>query len=129
MCAYSVFRSLDRVFLHRGVQQLGTGAVSQLFNAVVGSVLLYGSDVWNLTAEQMLRLETRSTPLPQKRCLKGRRNTSGEKYENVRIPPVATLLRRRQLRFVGHLLRCDEERLVVAVLSAVRRSGHGITPH
>ena len=126
VCASSVLKSLDRVFLHRGVQQLGTGAVSQLFNAVVGSVLLYGSDVWNLTAEQTLRLETfRRRCL--RRCLKGRRNTSGEKYENVRIPPVATLLRRRQLRFVGHLLRCDEERLVVAVLSAVRRGGHGIT--
>ena len=120
-----MFNRLQPVFLQRGAHQLGTGATSQLFNAVMGSVLLYGSDVWCLSSEQQSRLHTFTHKLAQL-TLKGRRHSDDDKYADVRIPPVATLLRRRQLRWIGHVFRRDEYDLVRIMLSAMRKGGAGV---
>ena len=120
--AHAAFKTMR--FLWRPTRaRLGRGTMSQLFNVLVGSVLLYGSEAWALTQSQLDRLQAF-----QNRCLgrllKGRDAGADEKYSEVDVPPVAVVLGRRQLRFLGHIGRCDlHARLVANMLAAGRRGG------
>ena len=87
--------------------------MSQLFNALVGSVLLYGSEVWALTEQQLNRLEAF-----QRRCLRvlysncDGAHDEDEAYNEIRVPSVRTMLARRQLRWLGLLARRDDDSIL-----------------
>lgn len=128
--AAGAFAQLKPVLSQRGRNQIGLGPASQLLNALVGAVLLYGCEAWALSERQLKRLE-----VFQRRCtrvaLVGRNNDleDEEKYGKIRVPRVATLLARIQLRWIGHLARCDEERLLRTVQSAVRKGARPLAGH
>ena len=115
--AWVAFKSLRCVFRERGPRGLGLGTVSQLFNVVVGTVLLYGSEVWALTGDQLKRLEAFRTARLRV-ALQGRQHDSTEACADVRVPTVKTLLARRQLRWLGHLARHPDDSWSKMMLTA-----------
>ena len=79
------------------------------FEAVVESVLLYGSTAWTLTKKQEARLDGCYT-----RMLRAALNISWEDHPTKRflygpLPPVTTKIRERRLRFAGHCYRSKQE--------------------
>ena len=126
--ANAAFGSIKRVVFQHGSRCLGEGTMSQLFNALVGSVLLYGSEVWALTEQQLDRLEAF-----QRRCLRvlysncDGAHDEDEVYNEIRVPSVRTMLARRQLRWLGHLARRDDDSILRMMMSGVRRGGHPLS--
>ena len=114
-----------RPLLRRGRQILGLGSVSQIFITLVCSVLLYGAESWALTTPQRLRL-SRWTRRKLEQLTRGRRHIDGEQHADVRVPEFATLLARKQLRYLGHVARSEGGRYIKIIVSALRRGGLGV---
>ena len=92
----------------------------RLFSAVVASVLLYNSECWAATANDVRLLEgfyfrclrhlTRSI-----RCPAAQNHDMVDKASKVdvfriaNVPTVEALLQERRLRWLGHLIRCDAQ--------------------
>ena len=128
--ANGAFASIKRVVFQHGPDKLGQGTMSQLFNALVGSVLLYGSEVWALSDVQLDRLEAF-----QRRCLRVLYSNCDdaadwdEAYNVIRVPSVRTMLARRQLRWLGHLARRSDDSILRMILSGTRRGGHALSSY
>ena len=125
--AKSAFNSLRLVTTDQSSSRLGRGTISQLINCMVTTVLLYGSEVWALTNEQLRKLDGVVDRWKQV-AFRGRpevdKAAEEEKYTKVRVPPVGTLIARRQLRWLGHLARQEGSQWSFAMLSC-RRFGGG----
>jgi hypothetical protein len=92
----------------------------RLFSAVVASVLLYNSQCWVVTANDVRLLEgfyfrclrhlTRSTRCPaQMNPVAVDKASKIEVFRVANVPVVEALLRERRLRWLGHLLRSDPQ--------------------
>ena len=106
--------------------RLTLGTMSQLYNALISSVLLYGSENWALTDAQLKRLDTWQNRCKRQLQLHRHKKDTGaeEAYGRMSIPTVRTLLLRRKLRWLGHLARMGDTRLPQVYTSAVREGGH-----
>ena len=125
--AAHAFRQLERAVFRQRCIPLRVRV--QVYNCMVASVLLYGSESWALNAAQLQRLEVFHTC--RLRMMLGaaaaRRRAPGAGWQRIsndellarcRSPPIATHLARRQLRWLGHLGRMGDERLVKQMLHA-----------
>ena len=83
----------------------------KVYTACVRSVMLYGSETWAINAEQIARFDR--TEMRMVRWMCG--VTLRERYSNIilrekiGIEPVGEVMRRRRLRWLGHVLRKDDE--------------------
>jgi hypothetical protein len=124
--AAHAFRRLERVVFRQRCIPLRVRV--QVYNSMVASVLLYGSESWALTSAQLQRLEV--FHMCRLRMILGgaarRRSPNGEWWSvsNAELlarcgsVSVTTLLARRQLRWLGHLGRMGDERLAKQMLYA-----------
>lgn len=83
----------------------------RLFNAAIISVLLYGCETWVLTEALAKKLDVFARTCY--RIILGIRQaeahmTNHELYKRTRQQPVRDMIRKRQLKFVGHCLRMDK---------------------
>ena len=91
---------------------------------------MYASATWALAPAELERLEVVQRGMMRQALKRKRRDISNtDIYRVLRVPTVATLWARAQLRWLGHLARADEGRLARKMLGAVRvesgRVGHG----
>ena len=84
-----------------------------VYNACVISTLLYGSETWTTYARQEKRLNT--FHLRSLRRILGiswqEKITNTEVLSRVSLPSMFTLLRRRRLRWTGHVCRMQDGRI------------------
>ena len=97
-----------------------------VYSACVLSTLLYGSETWTTYAKQEHRLNTFHL-----RCLRLILNitwqdkvTNTEVLTRADLPSMYTLLRKRRLRWLGHVRRMDDGRLPKDLLYGVLETGH-----
>jgi len=90
----------------------------RLFSAIVTSILLYNSESWSVTANDIRLLEgfyfrclrqiTRSVrckDLPETEIDKA---STEDVFRVANVPPLARILRQKRLRWLGHLIRSDQ---------------------
>ncbi len=87
---------------------------TRLFNAMCLSVLLYGCETWVLTKALVEELDVFARKCY--RTMLGIRQadahtTNEELYRLTKQHPVSVTIRKRQLEFVGHCLRMEENKL------------------
>ena len=128
--AAAVFRRLQRPFFCQRVIELGTRMV--VLTVMVLSVLLYGCESWALTEQQLERLE-----VFHRGCLRQilgvRRQdhvSDAEVYRRCHeggtaCGTIATHVRRRALRWLGHLGRMEDGRLAKQLLWGTLPEGVG----
>ena len=113
--AASVFTHLKAIW---GSTILSVALKLRLFSAVVASVLLYNSQCWVVTANDVRLLEgfyfrclrhlTRSTRCPvQTNPVTVDKASKIDVFRVANVPVVEAILRERRLRWLGHLLRSD----------------------
>ena len=97
------------------------GCIAMCFTALIASVLLYGGESWALSSEQLQRLEVFQRTCLRK-ALPRRRMThwisNARLLALFKLPSVATMVARKQLRWIGHLARMDDQRLPAIMTSA-----------
>ena len=107
------------------------GVYAQAFEAITVAVMLYGGEVWALSNKQLERMEVAqrgmlrsALPARLRRYRPGRqRMGSVQLLAYFGVKNVATLLARRQLRYLGHLARMPEDRLQRRLLRCWRVMG------
>ena len=100
-----------------GSSSLPLSAKIRLFEASVASVLLYGCEVWVLDDKQMATLHQWCA-----RCMAHITKREVRDEYNDPTYPLVMKARQRRLRWLGHVLRMGEHRLVrVAVVSLTER--------
>jgi len=103
----------------------------KVFNASVATVLLYGSETWNADHFDISRMRA-----CYMRCLRGIARMhqvfkipSELVLEKTGQPTVEELMRRRRMRWLGHVLRMEESRapkqLLFAKLAKDKKKGYG----
>ena len=114
--AGAVFSKMRKVWTSRGI---ALKTKLKLFNAIVLSILLYGSETWKGLKEIENRLR-----IFESNCLRRIMNIKWYEHiteEEVRRrsgqPSVVQKLRHQRWRYYGHVLRMGEERLPKQVLS------------
>ena len=94
----------------------------KIFKMTAIPTLLYGSEIWSPTRDEIIRLESW-----QNRCMRNmlgifyrtHGNVSGaELRRRCRLPKIEKLLRVRRLRWFGHVARMDKDRLPRKMLTA-----------
>ncbi len=90
-----------------------------IFNSVVKSVLLYGSETWKLTKQQSKRLNSW-----QNRCLRKilrifwpQTITNVELYNQTRQEPLNNYIKRRRWKWIGHILRMPQAKIPSVALT------------
>jgi hypothetical protein len=117
--AWAAFLRLRPLMLSRRPTKHMRGVYAQAFEALTVAVMLYGGEVWALNTAQMKRLEMQqckmlrsALPARMRRWVPGKhRISNAELRRYFGIVNVATLLARRQLRYIGHLARMPETRV------------------
>ena len=86
----------------------------RIFKASCLAILLYGSETWALTAQMKSSLDSYATS-----CYRVMLNikridhvTNEAIYQRVKQPPLSSLVVKRQLTWVGHMLRRPEKELI-----------------
>ena len=114
--AAAAFGSLrGRVFSNRNLK-LPTKI--SVYHAVCLSTLLYGSEAWTLYQRQLRKLESYHISCLQRILGITWKNkiTHNEIYRRTRSNSILYLVAQRQLRWTGHVVRMDDERLPKQVL-------------
>lgn len=95
-----------------------------VYTSLVMSVLLYGSESWALSDAQLERLEVfhRSRLRAILGVRMSQRIPNTDLLARCRTDTIATLLARRQLRWVGHLGRMPDTRLAKMLLHSTMRA-------
>ena len=122
--AAAAFNQLQRPFFQQRCIRMRTRM--QVYQAMVVSVLLYGSEGWALTSAQLNRLEVlhRTCLRRMLRVRLSDRICVEELYARCNVDSMALLVARRQLRWLGHLGRMDESRIAKQMLySTMARCG------
>ena len=114
--AVAVFRALYHPLWKR--KQVTLKTKMEIYRMAVLPVLMYGCETWVLSAKESARLE-----VFQMRCLRSvlgitkfhhRRNEDIRRETNQ--PPIAELVTRTRLRWLGHVARMAEQRLPLRLL-------------
>lgn len=90
----------------------------RLFSAIVTSILLYNSESWSITANDVRLLEgfyfrclrqiTRSIRCKDLSTTEIDKASHAEVFRVANVPSLATILRQKRLRWLGHLIRSDQ---------------------
>ena len=113
--AWGKFRDLLPILNNRGIALKTRGHV---YNAAVRSVLLYGSETWPLTSEDLSRLTRNDNSMVRWICsarLADRHRTK-DLQSLLGIKGIADVCRNGRLRWLGHLERMDKDRWPKKVL-------------
>jgi hypothetical protein len=116
--AQAIFNSLFHLWMDR---RLPLSMKLRLYVACICSTLTHACEAWTLTDKVIRRINGFNS-----RCL---HNITGESYRDTATKPVVNLLiliRRRRMRYLGHLLRMPPERLVKRSLLAYIDGGRNI---
>lgn len=108
--ASGAFHQLGSIWQSRSIR---TPTKIRIYKAAVLTILLYGSEVWNTTKEQMRRFEVFHQRCLRK-ILKIRWNyfvSNAEVLERAKIKPVETFISAARLRWFGHVVRMPKERV------------------
>ena len=101
-----------------GIKQISNKTKMDIYNACVLSVLLYGAEAWSLRKPQLVELER--FHMSCLRCIFGisRREQHIKRLSNkviieetVIITTIEEMLRKKMLRWIGHVARMDNNRL------------------
>mgnify|MGYP003454445976 CR=1 FL=1 len=105
-CAWAKFRELAPILTSRGASLKVKGRV---YKTCVQSVLLYGSETWPVTTEDMQCVERAERMMIRWMCGVSLKNriSSAELYGRLGVEEVADVMRRGRLRWFGHLERKD----------------------
>jgi len=121
LAAYA-FRRLEQPFFRQRHIPIRTRV--WVYTALVSTVLLYGSESWALSAAQLQQLEVFHRH--RLRLILGVRLTdrtpNDQLYARCGARPIAAMLARRQLRWVGHLGRMADVRVAKQALYCTMRS-------
>jgi hypothetical protein len=84
----------------------------RFFDAACASILLYGCETWMLTAQQAKKLDVYARTCY--RIILGiaqseSHTTNEQLYARARARPISTIIRERQLSFIGHCLRMPND--------------------
>ena len=108
--ASGAFHQLGSIWQSRNIR---TPTKIRIYKAAVLTILLYGSEVWNTTKEQIQRFE-----VFYQRCLRKILKvewlyfvSNAEVLERAKIKPVETFISAARLRWFGHVVRMPEERV------------------
>ena len=107
-CGWNKFRELSGILTHRNVSRKVKG---KMYATCVRSVMIYGSETWALNSEQESRLDRAEMRMARWMCgvrLK-ERNKSAELRNILGIEEIGDVMRRSRLRWLGHVLRKDED--------------------
>jgi hypothetical protein len=106
--AWKKFRELSGILLNKEVSLKLKG---RIYATCVRSAMLYASETWPMTAPQEQRFER--TEMRMVRWMSGvsliERKTSVELRDMMGIEAVSSVVRRNRLRWLGHVLRKDED--------------------
>ena len=82
----------------------------QVFSACVRSALLYGSETWPMTAENERKIALTDSRMVRRMCgtRLAERSTREELRSLTGLDEIGEVLRRRRLRWYGHVLRKDD---------------------
>ena len=82
----------------------------QVYNACVRSALLYGSETWPMKAEDETRIQRNDRKMVRWICgvKMSDRLSSDELMKRIGLEGIKSLLRRRRLRWFGHVERKDD---------------------
>jgi hypothetical protein len=107
--ASGAFNQLVNIWKNRNIQ---TNTKIRIYKAAVLAILLYGSEVWNITKKQQQRIE-----VFHQRCLRGilrikwyHRTRNVDVLERARNSPIETFVGANRLRWFGHVSRMPESR-------------------
>ena len=95
-----------------GDKKMAISVKLKIYDSLILAILLYGSETWNVRAEETRKLET--FHMNCLRCMSGR--SKREKIRNVVIrkmlkqTTIQSMMRRRRLRWLGHVRRMSDER-------------------
>ena len=107
-CAWKKFRELSGILTSKDVSLKLKGKV---YLACVRSAMVYGSETWAMTSEQMGRFERTEMRMVRWMCGVSLRDkfTSDELRERMGIEPVLDFVKRSRLRWMGHVLRKSDD--------------------
>ena len=120
--ASGAFYQVSRIWYGRNIK---TPTKVRIYKAVVLTILLYGSEVWNTTQAQMKRFEVFHQRC-LRRILKIRWNyfvSNADALKRANIAPVDVHIRAARLRWFGHVVRMPEERLLNYLLDWIPMHG------
>ena len=110
-----------------GNRKMARNVKLRVYESLVLAILLYGSETWNIKAEEAKKLE--SFHMGCLRCLAGKSKV--ERIRNVVIrkelgqTTIQSMMRKRRLRWLGHVRRMDDERwpkqMMYAWIDGVKR--------
>ena len=83
----------------------------KVYASCVRNAMIYGSETWALTSEQECRLDRAEMRMARWMCgvrLK-ERNSNAELRNRLGIEKIGDVVRRSRLRWLGHVLRKDED--------------------
>ena len=112
-CAWAKFKELAPILTSRGASLKVKGRV---YRSCVQRVLLYGSETWPVTIEDVQRMERAERMMVRWMCGVSLKNriSSAELYGRLGVEEVAVVMRRGRLRWFGHLERKSKEDWVSA---------------
>ena len=107
-CAWAKFKELAPILTSRGASLKVKGRV---YKSCVQTVLLYGSETWPVTTEDVQRMERAERMMVRWMCGVSLKNriSSAELYGRLGIEEVRDVMRRGHLRWFGHLERKSKE--------------------
>jgi len=126
--ARAAFRRLRPLFHSGRMPRHARGTFARVFVALVGAVLLYGSEAWALSEAELGRLDVVMHGM-LRQMLPPRLRRPGDDFKLIsnrrliayfRVPTVGALLAQKQTRWLGHVARMDETRLPRLLLGARR---------
>ena len=110
-CAWSKFRELAGILTAREVSLKLKGNV---YAACVRSAMIYGCETWAISEEQVKRIERTEMRMVRWMCgvsLRERKKNA-ELRQMIGIEDVGAVVKRSRLRWLGHVLRKDEDEWV-----------------
>jgi hypothetical protein len=115
-CAWKKFRELGGILTRRDMSLKLKGKV---YVACVRSTMIYGSETWAMNLDQQNRLERTEMRMVRWMCGVSlrERKTSNELRKMIGIEPVLDVVMRGRLRWMGHVLRKDEDSWVKRVMN------------
>ena len=84
-----------------------------LYSSLVKSVLLYGSECWRITDSDLQKIQVFHNNCLRKilRIFYPKVITNEELYNRSRSEPIRNIIRRRRLKWLGHVLRMSTDRI------------------